>query len=230
MFEWLKGLAQSAPSSLQNMSLAFGQMLDAGRHMFETASNALLGGTDLSVIRDDFFATDRRINQAEQQIRREIVVHASVHGTKDLAACLTLMSTVKDAERIGDYAKNLFDVADSSPCLNKDEEHDDLVKLKSKISTCLAETRRVFESQKEEEALQLVRELAAIEDHCDESLVRLIEIQQTHPSPVTYALTYRYFKRVASHAMNISTSVFMPIDKLDFFDEKPRPEKPPEEE
>jgi len=34
------------------------------------------------------------------------------------------------------------------------------------------------------------------------------------------ALTYRYFKRIVSHSMNIITSVVMPFDKTDFFDEK----------
>ena len=33
------------------------------------------------------------------------------------------------------------------------------------------------------------------------------------------ALTCRYFKRITSHAANIATSLVMPVDKLDFFDE-----------
>jgi hypothetical protein len=39
-------------------------------------------------------------------------------------------------------------------------------------------------------------------------------------------LAYRYFKRVISHSMNIATSIFMPLDKIDFMDEKPRPSVP----
>ena len=39
------------------------------------------------------------------------------------------------------------------------------------------------------------------------------------PNLAGVALTARYFKRVASHAANIVTSIVMPLDKLDFFDE-----------
>ena len=54
------------------MRTEFGQMLDSGRHIFDTAANAFLGGTDLEVIREDLFATDKRINRAERQIRAAI--------------------------------------------------------------------------------------------------------------------------------------------------------------
>jgi hypothetical protein len=33
------------------------------------------------------------------------------------------------------------------------------------------------------------------------------------------ALAYRYLKRISAHSMNIITSVVMPLDHLDYFDE-----------
>ena len=71
MFKWFSG---SSGDGLDRMRAEFGQMLDAGRHVFDAAANALLGGTSLAVIHDDLFETDKRINRAEQQIRRELVV------------------------------------------------------------------------------------------------------------------------------------------------------------
>jgi hypothetical protein len=35
----------------------------------------------------------------------------------------------------------------------------------------------------------------------------------------TTAVTYRYLKRVLAHSMNIITSVVMPLDRLDYYDE-----------
>ena len=35
------------------------------------------------------------------------------------------------------------------------------------------------------------------------------------------ALAHRYLKRVVAHLMNLMSSVFMPIDKLDHFDVDP---------
>ena len=132
MFDWFKSEGGTGSVGLQRMRTDFGQMLDSGRHMFDTASNAFLGGTDLEVIREDLFATDKRINRGERQIRRELVVHASVHGATEFPPCLVLMSIVKDAERVGDYGKNLFDLAELTPSVPSGEHRDCLVGLKDR--------------------------------------------------------------------------------------------------
>ena len=226
MFSWFKKISSPSPKA-DRMSLEFGQMLDAGRNTFLTASNALLGGTDPDVIREDLFATDRRINKSEQQIRRELVVHATVHGPATLPDALTLMSIVKDAERIGDYSKNIFDVCVIAEPLKRDEIHKDLVALKDIIADLLRDTRKVFDSQEEAAARELSHRMIDVEDHCDAKVADLLKRQAELSQPATQVLCYRYFKRVVSHAMNIISSIFMPLDKLDYFDEQPRPKFPP---
>ena len=114
MLNWLSGGSENS-GGMERLRALFGQMLDAGHHVFVSAANAYLGGTEIEVIRQDLFDTDKRINHAEQQIRREIVIHTSVHGVGSIAPCLVLMSIVKDAERMGDYAKNIFDLAELTP-------------------------------------------------------------------------------------------------------------------
>ena len=144
MFSWFSG-ENKGVSGQEKMRAEFGQMLDAGRHIFDAAANAFLGGTDVEVIRPDLFETDKRINHSEQRIRREIVVHATVHGAVSFPACLVLMSVVKDAERLGDYAKNIFDLAELSRNPPAGEFKDDLVKLKDRISLLMASCREAFD-------------------------------------------------------------------------------------
>jgi phosphate uptake regulator len=227
MFSWFKSITPSASDGLGKMTSEFGHMLDAGRHCFDVAANALLGGTDPEVIRKDLFSTDRSINEAEQNVRRHLVVHVSVHGAASLPACLVLMTVVKDAERIGDYAKNIFDLTPQASAINSDAfAHGDLVELKDAISAALAKTRKAFDSQDEDEARALVRQMNEMEDRCDQRVEEILASESEHSVPATLVLAYRYFKRVVSHAMNITTSIFMPLDKIDYFDEKPRPEIP----
>jgi len=223
MFEWLKALAPGAQDQAHVLSAEFGHMLDSGRQVFDVAANALLGGTDPEVVEKDLFATDKGINRAQQRIRREVLVHASVQPSASLPACFTLMSLVKDAERIGDYAKNIFDLARMAPPAKGDAERKRLIELKSRLSGYLVETRRVFDSSDEDAARELTRQLVDLEDECDREVDELLKRQDSSPLPATYALAFRHFKRIASHAMNITTSVFMPLDKLDYYDEKPRP-------
>lgn len=219
MFEWFTGERDKGLKGLERMRAQFGQMLDAGRHIFDAAANSLLGGTELEVIRQDLFETDKRINDAEQRIRREIVIHATVHGAASFPSCLVLMTVVKDAERVGDYAKNIFDLAELSPEQPSGEYKDDLIRLKDEISTLMGDCREAFDAQDNELAKQLIRDAQRIEDHCDEKVSLLIKAEKDIDMSTTYALAYRYFKRVASHVFNVATSVFQPIDKIDFKDE-----------
>jgi len=222
MFEWFLSSTDTGAPGLERMRAQFGQMLDAGRHIFDTASNAFLGGTDLEVIRQDLFDTDKRINRAEQQIRREIVVHASVHGTTEFPACLVLMSVVKDAERVGDYAKNIFDLAASTPHPPVGEHREQLVKLKDRISGMMATCREIYDARDRDGAAQLIREAQEIEDVCDDHIHGLLAAERQVDLPAAYVLAYRYFKRATSHLRNIASSVIQPLDKLDF------PSKPSE--
>lgn len=216
MFDWFLSGVKGGSTGLEQMRAEFGQMLDAGRHIFDTASNALLGGTDLEVIRQDLFDTDKRINRAEQQIRRQIVVHASVHGVSEFPPCLILMSVVKDAERVGDYAKNIFDLAELIPRAPTGEHKDRLVKLKDRISRAMATCREIFDAHERDRATELIREAQQIEDFCDEQVRHLIREEEHIELAAAYVLAYRYFKRVISHTRNVASSVTQPLDKLDF--------------
>jgi phosphate uptake regulator len=55
----------------------------------------------------------------------------------------------------------------------------------------------------------------------------LLASQKSLDDPATLVLCYRYFKRIVSHCRNVATSIFMPLDKIDYFDENPRPHLPP---
>ena len=221
MFDWFtSGKSETGSTGLVKMRADFGQMMDAGRHMFNTAANAFLGGTDLEVIRKDVFKTDKRINHAEQKIRREIVVHATVHGAAEFPACLVLMSVTKDAERVGDYSKNIFDLAELSPQKPAGEFKDDLTELKDRISGLMADCREAFDKEDTESARELIAYSQKIEDHCDEQISKLVQSGAENDMGTTYALAYRYFKRVSSHAFNVATTIVQPLDKIDF-SEKP---------
>jgi phosphate transport system protein len=216
MFDWFLSNAGTGGPGMERMRAEFGQMLNAGRHVFDTASNALLGGTDPEVIRQDLFDTDKRINRAEQQIRREIVVHASIHGAREFRPCLVLMSIVKDAERVGDYAKNIYDLARLAPQWPAGEHRERLIQLKNRISRAMATAREILDAHERNQATELIRQTQEIEDLCDRQVRELVRADRQTDHSAMYALAYRYFKRVAAHVRNVVSSVVEPLDKLDF--------------
>jgi len=217
MFKWFKPI--DSAEGMEEMRARVEDMLSEGRHIFDAAANAFLGGADPEVIRDDLFKTDKRINQLEQKVRRQALVHGTVYGTSQLPTCLVLMSIVKDAERIGDYCKNLYDIAAIKPLAKNDKYFSDLLDHKNQLSALLEESIRIYRSQKEDKAMSFLQRGDRLQDHYDEKVVELLGDDPGTPQAAAVILAYRYYKRVVAHLLNIISSLVMPLDELDYFDE-----------
>jgi phosphate uptake regulator len=90
----------------------FRVMLDETESMFEAVCARLLNGKDDPELKDRIYKVDKQVNRIQRDIRKRIVEHLSLQPTVDTNACLLLMSVVKDAERLGDYCKNLYEVTE----------------------------------------------------------------------------------------------------------------------
>ncbi len=217
VMEFFRG---GADKELEQIEKTIQQMLVDCRHTFDAAINALLGGTDPGLVKKDIKKTDRQVNKAEREVRRELVVHASVRGAQaDIPMVLVSMSIVKDAERIGDYAKNIFDLAAAGVDLSSTPDLDRLIKHRDQVSRLIAETARIF-GERDAEAAHLILQAE------DENLVEydnlvITQINSDAPAAtaVPIALLYRYLKRITAHSMNVLTSLVMPLDRLDYYDE-----------
>ena len=218
MFNWLKNIQESADSANEILAL-FEEMLDDGRHIFDAASNSLLGGTAPDIVKEDIWATDIRINKNERKIRRRVLTHSAMHGRAPIANDLVLMSLVKDAERIGDYGKNIYDLA-ATKIHMADSKHAELLELKEQVSHMLVRAKNIYRAEDEEAARECIHEALEIGKLCDKRTIEMVNWTEGDGTAAATALCYRYFKRVVSHSMNIMTSMVMPFDKTDFFDEK----------
>ena len=89
----------------------FGNMLSDSRDMFKMVCDDILKDKKISVLKDKIYGVDKKINTLEKDIRKRIIEHLSIQPGVDSPMCLLLMSVVKDAERLGDYAKNLYHVS-----------------------------------------------------------------------------------------------------------------------
>ena len=87
----------------------------------------------------------------------------------------------------------------------------------------MADCRVVFDTEDTAAAREQIAVAEKIEDQCDDKIAELIQSDDDDKMSVTYALAYRYFKRVTSHIFNVMTTVVQPIHKIDF---AVKPEKP----
>ena len=222
IFSWLKSMGASE-EPLQELVSRFGLMVGHARHSFDLATDAYLIGADAKTIQADVKATDEKINEIHSSIRRGLVIHASLRGSGEVASSLAMISVAKDAELIGDYTKHIAKLAIRCPKQPDGPFHAQLLALKGRISSALAETRELYESEDEEGARAFIGRAEALKDECDaatlEILTSLDERTLQPADPAATVLCFRYFRRIVSHALNIVTSVVLPVDHLDYYDE-----------
>jgi len=199
-----------------------GQMLDASAWMFEQACDVLMRKADAETVRDPLYERDRQVNHIEQAIREQIVTHLSVGNQGDLAPCLVHMSVVKDAERIGDYCKNIFEVGKFyRGSFTHRAFSEPLEQIRHEITGLFEPAKQAFVNTDEGAAREVIDRSGAILNQCDLLIQQLLSLEGGLPASeaVAYVLLARHYKRVNSHLSNIATSVLSPIPLLDYLDE-----------
>ena len=83
-------------------------MLRASHDMFDHALEALHAEGTLET---NIYKRDQQLNKYERRVRRKIVTHMSVSAKPDINLGLVLTAIVIDIERIGDYTKNIVELA-----------------------------------------------------------------------------------------------------------------------
>jgi len=216
----LEFFKRGSESQLEQTESKIGQMLGDARHSFDLAASAFLAGADPAVIGEDVHATDKRINAAERDVRRDLVVHVSVRSSgSDVPMILAYMAVAKDVERIGDYAKNIYDLADQGVDLSEADDLEQLASYRQRVSLLIAQTAQTFLDRATEEARSYVAEGDVLLKEYDDLINESLASERPSSYGVPRALYFRYLKRVTAHLMNVLTALTMPVDQLAYFDE-----------
>ncbi len=197
------------------------RMINDARHTFDLAMNALTGGP-VATIADEVRRTDRQINVTEMEIRRELVVHASVHGGVDTPEVLVFMNMIKDLERIGDYNKNIFDLADDGVSMAEAPDLDQMLGYRDEISSRIALMGELLTTRDEDRARAYIARGDEMRRDFDARIIELLHSTETAMVAVPRALLYRFLKRVTAHSLNVVSAIVMPVDRLGYFDEDTR--------
>jgi len=201
----------------------FEQMLSDTEEMYLSVRDKLFSGEKDKGLKDRIYKIDRGVNKIEKDIRKRIIAHLSVQAAVDVPACLVLMSVVKDAERLGDYAKNLFEVTEMiKKPLDKNLFKDLFGDLDKKVEKTFKKTKEAFIESDEKLAKEILRLETDVMKKCDAAIDKLANSELDTNTAVSLTLIARYLKRTVAHLTNISSSVILPISHLDFYDEKLR--------
>ncbi len=201
------------------------KMLEFDHKMF-LASKETLRCEDTAELPFDIHQTDRRINKFERQVRRNVLTHLTVAGIQNLVPGLVLVSIVIDVERIGDYTKNIADLAVKHPA-----------KLKGgPFEESLSRIEKVIEDQfpkvidvlaRQDTALgRTIMQAENVVGKASENIVGdMIAGTGKNKSlstgdSVALALYARHLKRINAHLTNVASAIVNPFPRISFREKK----------
>jgi|LULR01.1.fsa_nt_gb phosphate uptake regulator len=196
------------------------EMLEIAQEMYVEAVR-ILRESDDTVVNKEIRQKDKEVNKYEQEVRRKVMTHCTLQGSEELPGGMVLVSIVIDIERIGDYCKNILDLAEVHPArLTVGAYEESIQGIEQEVKSRFGETISVLRNQDVVTAQEMMGsfkiEISAI---CD----RIVnELAQGHleglasNDAVALALYVRYLKRISAHLNNMITSVVNPFERIGF--------------
>jgi phosphate transport system protein len=193
-------------------------MLRHCREMFALSSDAVLGLHTAEAVQEELWDLDKALNRTERSIRRELLVHGTVRGAEvDQGLTLAYMSVAKDLERIGDYCKNIWDLAHLGVDLGHDPDTLELKQHIKEVADLLERGSTAFIEEDRDTVHELIPRIQDLEKHFEEHVGRYVRTDEPGHFATPRALLFRHMKRIGSHLSNVLSSVVMPVDRLDFY-------------
>jgi phosphate uptake regulator len=196
------------------------EMLDIDLTMFKESIKSLRKSNSAE-IGIDIFAMDKKINEFERDVRRKIMTHLAIGGKEDIGSGLILVSVVIDIERIGDYTKNIYDLAVNHPKkLDGGSIEDRLAEIEKISFNLFEESTDAFKNQDIEKARGLMGDykenISSQSDNIANEIImgKIGDLNIGTASAV--GLYSRYLKRIAAHSRNLISSIVNPFERIGY--------------
>ncbi len=207
------------------------EMLEIDRTMFLEAVRVLRESDD-AAINQDIRKLDRKVNKFERAVRRKVMTHCAVEGASELPSGMVLISVVIDIERVGDYCKNIIDLANSHPQrLGAGQYEDELRVVEAEVRSRFDRTIEALRTQDADKARALMETYRTeVVKICDRIVHELVageggKMGVSATDATALALYTRYLKRISGHLYNTVTSVVNPFPRIGYKEKKaPKPE------
>lgn len=197
------------------------RMMMLSNEIFTQAIKYLREGENEDTIRA-LKKRDIEINNFQKDVRRKVMTHYSVSQDVDnLPSGLILLNVVVDVERVGDYTKNILDLALNHPNTIRSEDFsDDLYHVEQEVIERFRKTLEAIHTQDADVARNLMttykETLTSVSDKivngCISGEITLGDESKT----VALALYARYLKRIGAHLKNITTVLVNPFDAVGY--------------
>lgn len=198
------------------------EMLEISQEMFNEAVR-ILRESDDQIVNLEIKKKDKLVNEYEREVRRKVMTHCTLQGPSALPSGMVLVSIVIDMERIGDYCKNILDLAKAHPQrLFVPAYEETLEEIEKEIQSRFDKSIEVLKNQDVEKASRMMStfkaEISGICDQIDDDLVQGKVEGLSRGDSAALALYVRYLKRISAHLNNMVSSVVNPFDRIGFIE------------
>lgn len=195
------------------------EMVDICRSMVLASVESLRKRDDASVD-INIYEMDKKLNAFERDVRRKVMTHLSLGHTADINSGLGLVSVVIDLERIGDYSKNIYDLAVNHPArLHAGPAEESLQAIEAKALENFSSAVEDFKSGDPNEARRLMESYKEdVSARCSELTKQIVRGKVDLPAPeaAVLVLYLRFLKRINAHSRNLISSLVNPFDRIGY--------------
>lgn len=192
-------------------------MLEQSGRMLDHSLSVLLDHAELEV---DLDRLDDVVDEGERMVRRSVLEHLTVDPSKDLVASLVLVSMVQDAERIGDFARGLAEVAGLAKGRREGPFADELRALAGRVRPLFEICEKAFR----EDDPDMAREVVVAHREIKQELIgftrRIADSELSADMALVYGSAARILRRIGAHLSNIASTVVQPYDRIRHGDEE----------
>ena len=196
------------------------EMMMLSNEIFTKAIKYLRENEDIDTIKA-LKKRDAEINHFQKDVRRKVVTHYAIsQDVEDLPNGLVLLNMVVDVERVGDYTKNILDLAlNYSGTMRAEEFSDELAEVEQEVLTRFNKTIEAINSHDEtvaESLMSTYKDVVSVSDKIVNGCISGQISQGSEAKAVALALYARYLKRIAAHLKNITTILVNPFEAVGY--------------
>ena len=197
------------------------KMLNLSHEIFQQALIYLRNGENIDTLKT-LKMRDKEINEFQRDVRRKVLTHYAVEqDTSNMADGLILINMVVDIERIGDYCKNILDLAiNHDQSIKSSEITEDLAMIEEEAKSRFEKTIQAIQAQDVEIAQSLMEGYKEQMTGKADEIVNGILKDELHfgseARTASIALYTRYLKRIGAHLKNITTTLVNPFDAIGY--------------
>ena len=197
------------------------EMMELSREIFNQATTYLRKGENIDTLKA-LKKRDREINAFQQEVRRKVLTHYAVEqNTTDMANGMILINMVIDIERIGDYCKNILDLAINHPNqIVAEDISNDLALIENEVKIRFDKTIEAIHTQDADIAQSLMEgyreQMTGKSDDIVNNILKSNTDFGSASKTAAVALYARYLKRIGAHLKKITTVLINPFEAVGY--------------